>query len=276
MSDHDQPAPDEPSFDDPAHDDLRELLAEVRVTGPVPADVVTRLDATLGSLRDQRRADADRPSASVLVLRRRVGRALVAAAAVAVIGAGSYGIVHGSHQGSAGDSNASSAGGQADAEKVAPSAAAPGVRSPGALTHLSAAEKLTLRRSHFARDAATLMRTLSATDAVAGTAAGNASTPQTPAPAGTLDTRKQDSAQDLARSPAPPVTATPAPLAGTMDQMELAACPGPAAPGSVTLTASLDGVPVALVFRPPTASAQVVEAWTCDGASLLASAAVPR
>jgi hypothetical protein len=44
----------------------------------------------------------------------------------------------------------------------------------------------------------------------------------------------------------------------------------------VTYPATFDGTPVALVFRPPSATAQRVEAWSCDGATLLASASVAR
>lgn len=282
MNDQDQPVPGDPAFgdpafDDPAFDDLRALLADARVTEPVPDEVVARLDATLSSLRDQRRADSTRPTGSVLVLRRRVGRALVAAAAVAAVAAGTFGIVHGAHEGSGSDSAAS--GAAQDAEKSVPPAA-PGVRSPG-LTSL-AVKAAGLHKAHFARDAARLMRTLSATEAVSGSVAGNGTV--VPTPSDELDTRK-DYAQSLVpASAAPPVTATPAPLAGLQNNTESGAvdghtptaCTGPDAPGAVTLAATLDGVPVALVFRPPTASSQVVEAWSCDGASLLASATVPH
>ena len=83
-------------------------------------------------------------------------------------------------------------------------------------------------------------------------------------------------AQGYTALQAPPVTATPTPLTGRADLLrDAAGCPGPAAPNSVTLPATLDGAPVALVFRPPTASGQRVEAWSCDGSSLLAAAVVP-
>ena len=60
----DEPAFDDPALDDPAFDDVRALLADLRVTAPVPADVAARLDATLDSLK------AERP-------RRQIGRAHV-------------------------------------------------------------------------------------------------------------------------------------------------------------------------------------------------------
>jgi hypothetical protein len=123
------------------------------------------------------------------------------------------------------------------------------------------------------------MRTLSSTDALTGSAAGAGtaapSPASPPAPSGDLDTRN-DYAQGLARAPAPPVTTTPAPLAAAGDNPQLPGCVGPAAVDGVRLAATLDGVPVVLVFRPPTATAQVVEAWSCDGSSLLVSAAVPH
>jgi hypothetical protein len=281
VSDQDQPASGEPGFedpgfDDPAFDDLRGLLAETRVTAPIPDDVAARLDATLGSLRDQRRADAHRPNGSVVLLRQRVGRVLVAAAAVAVIGAGSYGLVHSGQDSSTSDSAASSAGGQADADKAAPLTTAGG-RSPGAVEAQGLPARVpSLRKGHFARDAAAAMRSLSV-QAVAGAE----DVPSAPAPAATpSDSRSARSDVLSGKSQAveaPPVTATPTPLAGATAGFEtVAGCAGPSASGAVTLPATLDGVPVALVFRPPTATGQLVEAWSCDGTTLLASATVPR
>lgn len=280
MSDHDQPAPGDPSFDDPGFadpgfedpgfEDLRGLLAETRVTAPIPGDVAARLDATLATLRDEQQAR--REDARVVVLRRRVGRVLVAAAAVSVIGAGSYGLVH-SGQGSNSDSAASSTGGQADADKAAPLAPQEVQRSgsaPDALTPGVAS----LRSAHFARDAAAAMRSLSNL-----TAAQVA--PSAPVPVATPSDSAESGGDYLAKgskaAEAPPVTATPEPLTDEPTHLQsAAACTGPSAPGAVTLPATLDGVPVALVFRPPTASGQLVEAWSCDGASLLDSATVPR
>jgi hypothetical protein len=53
-------------------------------------------------------------------------------------------------------------------------------------------------------------------------------------------------------------------------------CHGPAVSGAVTLQALLDGARVALVFLPPTTTGQEVQAWSCDGASLLTSATITR
>jgi hypothetical protein len=273
VSDQDQPASGEPTFDDPAFDELRALLAETRVTEPVPADVAARLDTTLASLRDQRRAGADRPDASVLVLRRRVGRVLVAAAAVAVVVAGSFGIVQSSRNGTDGADSASSvAADEGSADKAAPQE--PTERQPEAVTG-SAAVAPQLTRAHFAHDAAAAMRTLSTTEGTLDSASSSPSAPVPGSPDPT-DTDGDFAANGSKAAQAPPITATPEPLRDPATLRGSAGCAGPAAPDAVTLPATLDGVPVALVFRPPTASAQVVEAWSCDGASLLASATVPH
>jgi hypothetical protein len=283
VSDQHEPAPGEPdfdaepNFDDPAFDDLRGLLGDARVTEPVPADVAARLDATLASLRDEDRADSDRTGGTVVVLRRRAGQILVAAAAVAAVAAGTVAVVQGARNdtGTA-DSATSSAGGLEGADKVAPESSddLDGARPPAA-DQAAVAE---LSSAHFAQDAASAMRVLSVQELSADTPVP-AATPAAPSPVTTPgDTTGTAGSKDyeLQRLKAPPVTATPETLDGTTGSRGSIGCAGPAAPDSVTLPATLDGVPVALVFRPPTASAQLVEAWSCDGSALLASAAVPR
>ncbi|MGY2876931.1 hypothetical protein ACVW00_004121 [Marmoricola sp. URHA0025 HA25] len=274
MSDHDGPAAGEPAFDDPVFDELRGLLAEARVTEPVPGEVAARLDETLGSLRDQRRADQSRPRASVVVLRRRAGRVMVAAAAAAVIVAGGFGIAHSGHDGSGGGNASASRASQADADKSAP-LGAQDLQTPRAPEADSLAAVPRLRSREFAADAAAAMRTLSAEDFV-----GDVPAPAGPQPAatpsGSTGTTGGYVSKDSKAVGAPPVTSTPVPADGSMDLAGRAACAGPAAPDAVTVPAVLDGVPVALVFRPPSAAGQLVEAWSCDGASLLASATVPR
>ena len=279
MSDQDQPAPGEPdfrdpAFDDPAFDDLRGMLAETRVTGPVPAEVAARLDATLAALRAEDLADSDRPDATVVPLRRRIGRVLVAAAAVAVVVGGAVTVAQSARDG-ADDSAAPTAASDADTEEKA--AGADGLsaeRSPAGATSASAVVNLT--SGDFARDAATAMRSLSLT--AVGDDAPVPVTPAAPNLASTpADAPPADSgAEGYAALQAPPVTATPSPLTGRADLLtDAAGCPGPAAPDSVILPATLDGAPVALVFRPPKASGQRVEAWSCDGSALLAAAVVP-
>jgi hypothetical protein len=73
---------------------------------------------------------------------------------------------------------------------------------------------------------------------------------------------------------APAVTSTPP--GAELDLRSPASCAGPAPTDGVTLRATLDGVPVALVFRSPTADGQRVEAWSCDGSTLLRSAVITQ
>jgi hypothetical protein len=260
----DESALEKRAFDDPAHDEIRRLLSEARVTDAVPADVAARLDATLASLREER--IADERATNVVQMRRRITRVLVAAAVVVVVGGGAVGIANLPRSGS-GDSNASadSAGSrtldQGNAEKSAPQASSPsGV--PGAVA--KALPRLTTAR--FGTGVSRLMR---ATYGTLDTRSPQGDTPQPPAASG--DQLVQGHLAPLA----PPVTATPTPAEGSLRDAALA-CPGPEAPDAVTWPARLDGALVALVFRPPTADAQVVEAWSCDGAALLASATVPH
>jgi hypothetical protein len=266
----------EPSFDDPAHDELRALLADARVTEPVPDAVAARLDATLQSLRAERADEDDRAGlAPVVPLRRRLARVLVAAAAVIVVGAGGFGIARlAGGGGSAGDMSADKAsttsegsGGGAGTPTVpglADSLDAPEAPAAKALPHLTAA--------HFARDAARVMRTtyLSSLDT------------RSPAPTGTTDSSGQASggrpsngvsgSKDFGYV-APPVTATPQSDDSVLGTYR-AACAGPDAPDAVIEPATLDGALVALVFRPPADAAQQVEAWSCDGSTLLATAEI--
>lgn len=287
MTDDDQTAPGghEPSFDDPAYDEIRGLLADARVSEPVPAQVVAQLDATLAALKDQARTNQDRSSVASL-RRRTVGRVLAAAAAVVLIGAGGFSIVRNAGDGSS-NADSAAAGPAADqaqsdagsggAEKSAPNAHEPIV--PGALDAIG---QTSLRSTHFAQDAAATMRALSGeaalTDSRAPAAASPSSSdaPVAPSvtPSDTTGTRGGYLANGSAALTAPPVTSTPGDLVSATKAAT--ACAGPGLPGAVTLPATLDGVPVALVFHPPTTTAQLVEAWSCDGTKLLASASVPH
>ena len=279
MTDQDRPDGVEPGFDDPADGWVRDLLASARVTGPVPDDVAARLEATLASLRAERVGEAvdstpeqDEP-APVVPLRRRLAPLLAAAAAVVVVAGGAVGVSrlgsdHGSQNSAAGSSSADNAEGGAGVPKTPLDQRSGGAAAATALPHLS--------RAAFAQDAAAVMRTFS-TD-VRGASAGGAVGPTpgtTPAPtsADTSTTAGAQQPQAAEKGAAPPVTATPGAAALAAPG---AACPGPGSPGAVTVPATLDGAPVALVFRPPTATAQRVEAWSCDGTTLLASASVRR
>lgn len=263
---------DDPAFDDPAFDELRALLADARASGPVPDDVATRLDATLASLQAER-ADATEQGTTVVVpLRRRlVPRLLVAAAAMVVVATGSVGIARvvsdtGGDDAMTADSATSAdsdTGGvpersTARSDDPAPELAGGGTAYADGSVQLSSAT--------FAQDAARVMR-----------AAATASKAQAPTDDG-LDTGSVPGSEPLADATAPtapPLTASTERL-DTLLRQTLEDCPGPDAPGAVTLAATLDDAPVALVFRPPTATGQLVEAWSCDGSRLLESATVAR
>ena len=260
------PALGTPDFDDPAFDEVRALLADARVTEPVPASVIARLDDTLASLRAERpgRAPAD---AVVVPLRRRFAPMIVAAAAVVVVAAGGVGISRLAQDGSgSSNSSADSAAGSASSLASTPppesgaKSAAPSAGSVPApqLAGEKALALPSIRSTEFAQDAAQVMRSLTADTAAQG---------QLDSSQGTQDTN--GSLQ------APPVTASPR-RGSAYDTRAVAACTGPSIADTVVVPARLDGSLVALVFRAPTATAQQVEAWSCDGSTLVTSASVPR
>lgn len=90
MPAHDDQTPDRPVLPPADEAAVRARLAEARHTEPVPADVVTRLDAVLADLTAERRRTPPEPAAPVVHLpsrrRRAVASGLVAAAAVVALG----------------------------------------------------------------------------------------------------------------------------------------------------------------------------------------------
>ena len=251
---------DEPGFDDPEYDELRALLADARVTEPVPTDVAARLDATLASLQAERTAE----SPVVVPLRRRFGRVLVAAAAAVAIVTGGYGIsqLPGTTSADSGDAASS---GAADSDAGAgttddDSAVAPELAKT--------AREPRLTTTSFAADAARVMVDLNAV--LSKETASDVPRSTTSSSDGNLDSLDGRTPSDYAGLEAPPVTATPQRAAASRDAA-IAACPGPEAADAITLPATLDGSQVALVFRPPTGDSQRVEAWSCDGTTMLAS-----
>ena len=269
MSDQDEPDVDETGFDDPGHDELRALLAGARVTESMPDDVAARLDATLVSLQAERAAE----SAVVVPLRRRVGRVLVAAAAVVVIGAGGVGIVK--LGGSTSNSDDSTSAGdrpatvQEDAGGTGTSGSTAGSDAiPRELDSLLSKGVPQLAKATFRRDAARLMR--ATYNSTADTASGPTPEPSS-SPSDDADVPLTGYA-----AKAPAITATPQRTDTSTLTRELAACPGPKPVGAVTLPALLDGDSVALVFLTPTATEQQVQAWSCDGTTLLASALIAQ
>lgn len=262
---------DDPDFDDPAFDDLRALLADARASGPVPDDVATRLDATLASLQAERAVGAEQGTAVVVPLRRRLAPRLLVAAAMVVIATGSVGIARVVSDTGGDDATTADSAASADADTGgAPEPSTPRSGDPaqeldsGGTAYADGPVELS--SATFARDAARVML-----------AAATASKAEAPTDDG-LDTGGVPGSEPLADGAvptAPPLTATTGRLDALLRQA-LVACPGPEAPGAVTLAATLDDAPVALVFRPPTEAGQLVEAWSCDGARLVESATVAR
>jgi hypothetical protein len=256
---------DEPSFDDPAHAELRALLRGARVTEPIPADVAARLDATLASLQAERRAE-DEPAATVLPLRRRgIARVLVAAAAAVVIGAGGIAISQGGLNDAGSDDSAATAdsgagsdtgslregpmdpGSEADKDAPLPAATARG------LLELNGTLVPVFTSARFAQEA-------QAYDPATGGFTELDSLQKRysiPSPA--------DALTDDATTDPPDDGATSVPL-----------CVGPQLPDTETLPMLLDGNPTVLVLHPVKDGAQVLEAWSCDGATRLTTATVTR
>jgi hypothetical protein len=245
-----QPAPDDPAFDDPAFDELRALLADVRVTEPMPADVAARLDATLASLHAERATPAP-----VVPLRRRLAPILAAAAVAVVIGGvGIAQLV--SDTGGQRSTTADSAG-SSEALKSAPSAAAPSARAPHTATKDGAAAAFAtvpvFTRARFAEQVAS--PELTALDALTGSTDTSSG----------IDTPSAPSSGDLV-----------APTEGRVPAAVASQCAGPALPGTRSVPILLDSRPAALVLHPVADGEQLVEAWSCDGGERLASASVAR
>jgi hypothetical protein len=123
--------PDSPETPDPGlspaqEQQVRRLLADARHTDPVPDDVVARLDRVLADLA----SEPDREAAVVHLAdrRRNVGRWLVAAAAVVVLGVGVNEVVD--LAGSSGGSDSLTASDESAGEEEP--AAAPGAAEGGA------------------------------------------------------------------------------------------------------------------------------------------------
>lgn len=288
MTDDERPDVDEPGFEDSPDAWVRDLLASARDTGPVPDDVAARLDATLASLRAERvgaNAHRDGDDTVVVPLRRRLAPLVAAAAAVVLVGGGAVGVTQLARGGSSSQSSAGSSQSSASADRAGGSTTSPRTSEAPADQVSGDAAAVALPRlssATFAQDAASVMRAFavdrrgaSASGGTPGTLSG--ATPDTsPAPSGDTPmspSTAQPRAEAAEKGAAPPVTATPGAEALVAP---VAACPGPQVAGAIVVPATLDGSPVALLFRPPSATAQRVEAWSCDGATLLAAASVRR
>lgn len=257
------------AFDDARHAWVRDLLADARVTTPPPAEVAARLDDTLAALHAERQ-----PPTNVVPLRGRFRpRLAVAAAAVIVAAAGGVVVTQLKHD-STGSDSASSGAANSTARKAAPPSGPAGVRPQA----LSATGVPSLSTASFAADAATLMRTVAADRSQVQASQDSAQALPSP-------TSGSEATPDAAGSPAegmagakdlraPALTATPPAFAAGRRSPAEVECRGPSVTGAVTLPAMLDGTRVALVFRPPTSAGQAVEAWSCDGSTMLAHATI--
>lgn len=284
----------EPRFDDPGYDDLRALLADARADGPVPADVVARLDETLAALTADRRTQpvSDAAAANVVPLRRRsrlAPRLLAAAAAVVVVGAGGVGLAQVlSTQNGSDLGTAESADAPVVADGFGP--AAPEAEAPRdqAFDDQDGLVALTKRLSNtktvprftttgFAREAAAFSSqdlalawggTLGSTADRDEVTENSPRTPTSPSPTTEL---QRGSGGGTAGGSSP---ATGSPQTGYTAAK--AACPGPVRTEATVLPVLYDGRPAALAVYPVTDGTQLVEAWSCDGTTLLASTVVPR
>lgn len=295
MTDQDQSG-DDPRFDDPAYDDIRDLLGSLRVSEPVPDAVVTRLDETLAALTADRRetAPVEREPAPVVPLRRRsrmAPRLLVAAAAVVVVGAGGIGLSE--VLGTQSDDLATSATAESDSGGAspdfgpAPSAPTPLTTTPqnsppgnllGAEGDRAASVLPEFTTAGFATQAEAF------DDTLVRLASGGAFADSD----GSLDSSGTAAPRDEAGGDASPGETTDSPTRKDLSTVERqrayarfsatakAACPGPVGLAATVVPITFDGEPAALAVYLENDGAQLYEAWSCDGRTMLATTVVQR
>lgn len=280
----------------PSDADISALLAGARVTGSIPDDVVARLGATLAELTAERRSargagtdenGADEPGADepgvVVPLRRRVlapRRLLAAAAAVLVVGGVSVGVskvINSDTSSSSASTAAADNGAQAPKVGSAPGATSDLAGTAGGTTTTGTGIPR-FRTASFAQDAASYL------DVVQNRTLDLGASPSTGPPAADVP------APTAPRSPASSPSERSG-LSGQTDGLESHAqtesqmldpakgyaakvCPGPADPGGTVTRIELDGKPAVLVVHPPVDGHSLVEAWSCDGSAVLASASI--
>lgn len=279
----------DPSFDDPSYDQIRALLRDVRATGPLPDDVAARLDATLADLR-RSAPGADTPIAAVVPLRRRVSRPrlLVAAAAVIIVGAGGGGLAitltnqdsHAPASADATKSNSERSSLAPQGKAFAPLPSTPGPHDlSGPLDELASQPVGSFTTVGFAREAAAYAKSTMLTYA---TSQGTAGGPGTGAGSGagsgagtTTGGTTSTTGNGAASTAVPPTAVVPGAAAPEPSPRSPAPCVTPNVPGAQTVPITLDGSPATLVLHPAANGKQLVEAWSCDGTRVLASATVP-
>jgi hypothetical protein len=263
-----------------ANDDIARLLADARVTDPLPGDVADRLDATLADLVVSRetRVTASRTPSNVIPLRRRVlPRVLVAAAAIVVVTGAAIAAPHiherntGQNSGAASADSAGSGSQSGAVPRSLPATKGLKAQSQhaaeGTMPMAIAGSLVQLTSDHFRADVRKLVRTL---DASARTAYGAVGVPTA--------------------SAAPTVPTVPSPtddgLAGSggslTDTVKAPDCPTPTGldPGAEVIAVTVDGAPAVLVVHPMKDGSRLAQAFSCDAgaadATPLASATVPR
>lgn len=249
-----------PPFDDTAYDDLRGLLADARVTEPMPAEVADRLDTVLAGLKSESTVVPLAPR------RRRAGARLLTAAAVVIgVVGGGYGLSQVVGPGGGNDDKAMS-GAASDRAAKAPEGTAGGSVTNG-LDSVTTIPRV--RKSAFAGDATavlasqpeTLQKLKRLTELSATASGGRPEVAPTPSPSSTttdprapFDYAARD--QDLRYAMA-------------------ALCVAPDLPGTTAYPIVLDGRLAVLVVHPVANGQRLVQAWRCDGKKVLATAAVP-
>ncbi|HEX4189438.1 MAG TPA: hypothetical protein VHZ06_00475 [Marmoricola sp.] len=265
--------------------DIRALLAGAKESGPTPAEVVARLDATLADLTaGRRRGLPEEPATAepVVPLRRRSHapqRLLVAAAAVLVVAGAGVGITkaleHGTNQAASSSASATDRGVHAAVPETQPS----GVGGTGGSTATSTAGGAgsddaagsdgrplpALTRADFGEGVATLVAgknlSLNSLDATKSGSAVRGAVPAPSAPVPNAST---------------PGTFAPKTLDAAPKSAPTAACVGPTGTGGDLEPITLDGAPAVLVIHPVVDHHRLVEAWSCDGSTVLASTTLPH
>jgi len=255
-----------PSFDDSAYDDLRGLLADARASDPMPRDVADRIDDVIAGL------SAERAGKVTPTRRSRTGqRLLVAAAAVVVLGAGGVGLsqVLGDNLSGNDDLATADKAASADGGSVAPESATagrdntPGTGSGANMDRASAAGLPRLKASDFSTeptlmlkgDRVSVLKRLSSSYEVAeGTTDSRGDfTPLAPLPSAV------DRDGDLVSQSRP-----------------IRTCALPDVLDSRLYAIYLDGKRATLVVHPVADGKRLVQAWSCDAKTILASTTIPR
>lgn len=279
----DQPEGDVPGFDDPAYDDVRALLADARVTDPVPEDVAVRLDATLTALQAERagspgaEAAAGAPPAPVVPLRRRsrvAPRVLVAAAAVVVLGASGVGMTQ-VLRGDADQGVTVSADAGAESPELAPAVPTPSDLDTQNEERGDASFRVSLPQftaDGFAAEAAAFQARY---DTVASRLIRDEAQLKT---APSAEASPGTGAEPSSGTPTPPgVTAYSSKNQELLSALSAAkeVCPGPIDSDAARFAIQYDGLPTTLAIYPAASDGQRFEVWSCDGQTLIASTVVP-